>query len=360
MRVLSQARKNSLLTRPFWICLILSVIITFGCAGPAQQVQSAQVAAQLKAQTQKNALQEQLLAQAGRDTLTGYRDYVVGPEDLLVVNFLGVDGLNRETRVNGQGEISLPLVGAVHVEGLTTQKIEERLRQKYQKEEFLNNPQISVEVKDYRHQRVMVTGAVVQPGAHEMIGPRTLLEMLGKAGGLKENAGEVVYIIRAQSAPEVRKSLKQAPMQSFAPGSETTVIDMRRLLAGGAQELNMPIRRGDVINVPFAESAYVLGAVIKPCNVILKNNLSATQAVAMAGGLHTLLASNKVTIVRMNELGKATTIPLDLGRVTKGEEADIPLKVGDIVYVEENIVRRMLFDFRSLVPVSPSMGFPGL
>ena len=125
-----------------------------------------------------------------------------------------------------------------------------------------------------------------------MIGPRTLLEMLGKAGGLTEQAGDLVQVIRSQSASEVRKALKGKAIEPFSPGSETIVVDLKRLVGQGALELNLPIKNGDVIYVPFAQNAYVLGAVTTPKNVPVKDNITATQAVAMAGGQHIILSSN--------------------------------------------------------------------
>lgn len=321
-----------------------------GCGGTVQP-RPAQLAAQLKAQEQKNPLQEQLLSQASRATLTGYLDYAVGPEDLLSVNFLGAEELNREVRVNGQGEISLPLAGQVAINGLSPQAIEMRLAKLYREGQFINAPQINVQVKEYRHQRVMITGGVATPGSYEMIGPRTLLEMLGKAGGLNDKAGETVHVIRAQSASELRKALKGEEISSFSRGSETIVIDLRRLVQG-ALDLNLSIKNGDVIHVPFAQNAYVLGAVTTPKNVPVKDGLTATQAVAMAGGQHTILASNKLTVVRLNDQGETVTFNLDLGRVTAGQEQDISLKGNDIVFVQESGVRRFFFDLRNLLPGS--------
>jgi len=323
-----------------------------GCGGPAIQAHPAQLAAQLQAREQKNPLQEQLMAQASRATLTGYRDYAVGPEDLLVVAFMEADDLNREVRVNGQGEISLPLVGPIKVSGLPPQAIEKRLAQLYREGEYIKSPQITVQVKEYRHQRVMVTGAVKNPGALEMIGPRTLLEMLGAAGGIIDKAGDIVQVVRAQSASEVRKSVPGRAIGPFSPGSETIVIDLKRLVAQGAWKLNIPIKNGDVINVPFAQSAYVLGAVTRPRDVPVKGGITAVQAVAMAGGQHPILASNRVTVTRLNDKGEIITFSLDLGKVTAGKEGDIPLKENDIVYVKESGIRRLLYDFRNLVPGS--------
>jgi polysaccharide biosynthesis/export protein len=325
-----------------------------GCGGPATQP-GAQFA-QLQAAERKNPMQEQLMAQMGRATLTGYKDYVVGPEDLLTISFFGFSDLDNEVRVNGQGEISLALVGTVKVGGMSPQAIEDKLSKLYREGDYVKAPQISVIVKQYRHQRVMVTGAVRTPGAYEMIGPRTLLEMLGQAGGFTEQAGDTMHLIRAQSASEVRKTLKGKEIGSLSPGSETIVVDVKRLVSQGNQELNLPVKNGDVIFVPFAQSAYVLGAVTIPKNVPVKDNLTATQAVAMAGGQHLQLSSNQATVVRLNDQGRTDTFTLNLKRVTAGQEPDITLKGGDIVFVQESTIRRAMYDFKNLFPGSYSFG----
>ncbi len=72
----------------------------------------------------------------------------MGPEDQLAVDVFGQEKLSRVLRVNGQGEIAMPLVGPVKVGGLTTQQIEKRLEEAYGSN-YLVNPQVSVEVKEY-------------------------------------------------------------------------------------------------------------------------------------------------------------------------------------------------------------------
>ena len=155
--------------------------------------------------------------------MTSYKDYKVGPEDLLAIEIFGQDKLNRELRVNGQGEITMPLVGVVKVAGLTPQEIEKRLEELYDAQ-FLVNPQITVVVKEFRHQRVAVTGAVAKPGTYELIGPRTLLEVLSLAGGFASQtssipAGDVVNVIRHQNAPELAGTKKVGTSQPSTPQS---------------------------------------------------------------------------------------------------------------------------------------------
>ena len=93
----------------------------------------------------------------------------------------------------------MPLVGVIPVAGLTTQQIENKLREAYGSE-YLRNPQINVEVKEFHHQRVAVTGAVMKPGYYDIIGPRSLLEVLSMAGGLGNKpgpeAGDVIHVIQ--------------------------------------------------------------------------------------------------------------------------------------------------------------------
>ena len=304
----------------------------------------------------KNRLQEQLLKQVAQAQVSAgdYKDYKVGPEDLLGIQFLDTEKLQAETRVNGQGEISLLLVGVVRVGGLTTNEIEKKLVQLYKEEDYLKNPQIRVTVREFRHQKVAVTGAVNKPDHYALIGPRTLLEVLGMAGGLSPAAGEVAHLIRSQ------KGSTSSNATSFSPGTETVIVDLNRLLLKGAMDLNYPIQNGDVVHVPFAHLAYVLGSVSKPGEVPIKNNMTVTKAVAHAGGQHIILSSDNVTILRVDENGQRQTIPVNIASVTRGNEPDIPLKENDIVFVHESGIRRFFFDLKMFNPGAIGAGVPAL
>jgi polysaccharide export outer membrane protein len=337
---------------------VFLVLMEVGCTSPTMVLPPERVMASTLIQNQKSEQQNQLINQLCQSRVKDYTDYAVGPEDLLQVTFLGQDKLGREVRVNGKGEIALPLIGAVKVAELSPQKIETLLDQLYREQKYIKNPQITVFVKEYRHQKVMVTGAVNKPGSYDIIGPRTLLEMLGRAEGLKENAGNIVQIVRHQSYSEVNKAKNQAGEQSrqtYPPGSDITEINLNQLLTKGVAGLNVPIRNGDVIYVPFASNAYVLGAVLKPGNVPVKDSLTVTQAVAMAGGLNPLLATDKISIIRIKN-GHRTTIPVDLSQIETGEINDVPLKENDIVFVQESGFKKFLYTFRNLNPIPISAG----
>ena len=331
-----------------------------GCTASGSYGQQAQLLAHMESQQKNSQVQQHLLTQANQAVPTNYRDYRVGPEDLLEIQVFGQENLNRQVRVNGQGIISLPLIGEIKVAGLAPQEVEMRLVEAYGSE-YLRNPQVTVTVKEYRHNRVAVTGAVDKPGQYEMIGPRTLLEMLALAGGLQDKpgakAGDVVHIIRGQRAAEPARVMQTANALPFSPRPETVVIDLRRLLQEGRTELNIPIRHGDVIHVPFAGNAYVLGGVRRPGSVTVRDNLTLTQAVALAGGLDPVLATQRVEVMRLDEQGAPITLSAHLGKVMNREEADIPLQENDVVVVGESSLRKALYVFKELLPGSVSGGY---
>jgi polysaccharide export outer membrane protein len=110
------------------------------------------------------------------------KDYKVGPNDLLDVEVLDLDNSKRTVRVNAAGAITLPLIGAVTVAGLTAQQVEAHLAAKYS-EKYLQNPQVSVFIKEFTTERITVDGAVVKPGIYPLTGQITLLRALALAGG---------------------------------------------------------------------------------------------------------------------------------------------------------------------------------
>ena len=110
------------------------------------------------------------------------KDYRIGVEDLIEIQVFGVDQLTRTVRVNGRGLISLPLIGNVEVGGLTAQQAELKVV-KLLAESYLQDPQVSLFIKEYTSQRVIIEGAVNKPGVYPLRGPTTLLQSLAIAGG---------------------------------------------------------------------------------------------------------------------------------------------------------------------------------
>lgn len=121
------------------------------------------------------------------------RDYRVGANDLLDIEVLDLDNFKRTVRVNAAGAISLPLIGPVIVAGLTAQQAESHIAERYS-QKYLQNPQVSVFIKEFTTERITVDGAVVKPGIYPLTGQITLLRALALAGGFGQiaNSTEVM------------------------------------------------------------------------------------------------------------------------------------------------------------------------
>jgi len=121
--------------------------------------------------------------------------YLLGPGDQLEISAPELTELaNKQVRVDGEGDIEVPLGGRVHVAGLTAQKTEEELNRVLST--YIRHPQVVVSIAEVRSQPVSVLGAVNTPGVHQVQGHKTLLEMLALAGGIRPDAGYSVRITR--------------------------------------------------------------------------------------------------------------------------------------------------------------------
>jgi len=249
-------------------------------------------------------------------------DYVIGSEDLLEISVFEQPDLNRTVRVSGDGTISVPLLGIIPVNGLTTKEAEASLRDLLG-EKYLTNPQVSVFVKEAKSKKVSVVGAVSKPGTVEMLGQRTLLEAISEAGGLTQQAGKDLYVLRPDPS-----------------GATTRIdVDLDDLMINGNPELNIPILPGDVINIPIdrLQHVYVDGAVRKPGEVEYKNSrpLNLLQAIAAAGGLSERASQKGIVLIRSHPGGSQEILKINLKAVRKGKEPNLVLENGDSIYVPE-------------------------
>ena len=135
----------------------------------------------------------------------GATDYRIGAQDLLEISIFGVQELNKEVRVNSNGQISLPLIGGVMAGGKTIPEFEAELAKKYS-EGFLQNPQVSVFVKEFTSQRITLEGAVVKPGIYPITGRTSLLQAIALAGGVDDKLADLGGIVLMRQVDGKRKA----------------------------------------------------------------------------------------------------------------------------------------------------------
>ncbi len=243
----------------------------------------------------------------------------------------GVEELNKTVRVNAQGVIRLPLIGRVPAAGLSVEQLEKEIARLLQ-EKYLQDPEVTIFVKEYRSQRVSVVGAVRSPQIYEIPGPKRLLDLLMQAGGVTPDAGQKCYIMRAVTGPDGKAS------------SQTIVVDLD-LLLGGDLSLNVPIIPGDLIHVPKAGVVYVDGAVNSPGLYTLQPKTTLTQVITMAKGTPFEADLGEVRILREKPGKEREEIKADVNAIMSREQPDIPIQNNDVVVVPKHGAKAFLAGF---------------
>jgi polysaccharide export outer membrane protein len=252
------------------------------------------------------------------------KEYRIGPKDLLEITVFELPELNQTVRVSEDGTITLPLLGAVKIDGLTKDELEQRISSLLE-EKYLKNPRVSVFIKEYQSKLVAVIGAVENPGMYELIGRFTLLQMITKAGGFKESASDEIFVLRDGEKGE----------------TISIAINLDDLMINGNPKLNIPLQPNDVINVPVDKlmSVYVFGAVRNPGKIEVKmsKNITLLQAVGNAGGLADGARKSGIRLKRKDrKTGAETQIKINLGDIIKGKRRDIELQEGDVIIIPES------------------------
>lgn len=253
----------------------------------------------------------------------GGSDYRIGRQDLLEIRVFDLEQLDQTVRVSDDGSISLPLLGTLQVAGLTKGELE-GLIARLLEERYVRNPQVTIFVKEYESKKVAVSGAVKKPDTYEMLGEKTLLEMISLAGGLDRDLGREIVIFR--------------PGESGA--TERIAVDLERLVYAADPALNLRVEPGDIIYVPTVEKVriFVTGAVKNPdlYEVPRDEPVTVLKAVTLAGGTTDRAAEGRVQILRTLPDGSRIQIPVDLKRIKRGKAEDPVLERDDLVLVPES------------------------
>jgi polysaccharide export outer membrane protein len=280
-------------------------------------VHSNRAAAQSQPATAANPTSTSSAATAGVSRLH------IGPGDLLNVSVFDVPELSQTLRVSDTGDVTLQLIGSLHVASLTTDQAGALIAGKLKDGNLIVNPQVAVLISEYSTQGVSVLGEVQKPGVYQVLGSRSLLDIISEAGGTTTLAG-----------PDVTVKHMDGSMASMhiTKNAETTFATDFELLPG------------DKVIIPRAGLIYVLGDVGRPGGFIMENDgrMTILQAVAMAGGPNRTASMNQAKLIRKTANGYSD-IPVELKPVLQGKDGDVPLQAEDILYIPINTVKSAIY-----------------
>lgn len=244
--------------------------------------------------------------------------YAVGPADVLGVKVFQEDGLSADYNIDSDGTITFPFLGRVSVAGKTLRAIETQITDALSAG-WVRNPQVSVEIAQYRSRGIFILGEVRQPGKYSIEGPMTLLEVIAKAGSLTPAAGDTIIVQRYKDG--LAAAVSDAPM---LPGDDRGA-EVMRFSASDLQEgrlnANILLQDSDTIVVPAADRYYVTGFVRTPGSFVLQQNMTVRQAIAVAGGLTDRGSNRGIKIIRK----------------VKGKEIEVSVDMSDIVQPNDTI-----------------------
>ena len=253
----------------------------------------------------------------------------IGPGDLLDIEVFDTPELSTHVRVTQDGFANLPVIGRIELSGLNADQAARAIEDQFRSRNLLLEPHVTVFITEYASQGATISGEVKQPGIYPTLGKRRMLDMLAIAGGISATAGKTVSIIHRDD-PEhpVRVALQANPNNLAA-------------------QLNPEIFPGDTIIVAKAGVVYIVGDVAKAGGFLVDNNelLSTAQALSLAGGPNRPASLSKTRLIRKVDGGRQE-YTLDIAKLLKGEQADLQLRDGDIIWVPSSQMKT--FGYRGI------------
>jgi polysaccharide biosynthesis/export protein len=240
----------------------------------------------------------------------------LSPGFLVSLNVLDEPDLMGIFRVDDLGNLQLPVLGAIKVEGMSVTQAADLIRRKLLEEQILKNPQVTLNVLEYAATQVTILGEVASPGKYPLLVSHSLPDVLALAGGLTPTAGNEVEVVHAGEAasPSVMKYSRQ-----------TDAKEASALL----------ILPGDTVRVKRAGIVYVLGAVMRPGGYVMQEdgNLNVLQAIALASGTSPSAATKTIHLLRTKDDGTVTDIPIPYKRLTKADSTTFTLQAKDVLFI---------------------------
>ena len=265
--------------------------------------------------------------------------YLLGADDQIIIQGPEMDEIvNRPYRIDPEGYVSLPMLARIKAAGMTIGDFETVLNRAAAK--YVRDPQLVASVAEFHSQPISVVGAVNQPGAQQLQGKKTLMQVISMVGGFRSDAGNTLSIAR-----ESQWGVLPLPNAQTDPTGKYSIaeISIPELLQAKTPQLNILIMPNDVITIPASETVYVVGDVHKAGGFLLgeRKNMTVLQALAMAEGVAGTSDSKHSKIIHhAADNTQRTETPVNVKLILAGKAEDVPLDGGDILFVPGSISKK--------------------
>jgi len=261
----------------------------------------------------------------------------LAPGFLVSMNVLDDADFSGSFRVDERGDLSVPVLGRIHVAGETAAEATEQIKKSLQAGQLLNDPQVTLNVVEYTAPEVAILGEVSSPGRYPLLTSRKLIDVLALAGGTTLLAGNEVRIDSSSNPgePQVVRYSRSANPQ---------------LIEG------VYVRPGDTVQVKRAGVVYVLGAVNRPGGYVMQEEgtLNILQAISLANGTSVVASTKKIYLMRNNPDGTATFMTVSYKSITQGKHADMQLHATDVLFVPTSSTKSLLINGQGIISAAAS------
>ena len=241
----------------------------------------------------------------------------LGVGDQITIAVFGQPDLSAEVTVGESGSIMVPLIGTLNVLNMSAGQLESMVATRLKDGGYLQNPGVSVQIRQLRSQLVSVIGEVQRPGRYPIQGRMTVLEALATAGGLTQRADKTVVLLRKPSTDRGAN----APREEIRILLETADGQF-----GG--RLDAPLLNDDVVFVGVQKLFYIHGEVRRPGAYPMEAGMNIMKALSLSGGVSERGSDRRIRIHRLN----ANKVLQEM----KAEPAT-PLQPDDVVHVDERL-----------------------
>jgi len=276
-----------------------------------------------------------------------HEPYRLGRGDVVSIVVENRPEISSKQPVGPDGCVTVALVGSVSVVDLTREEAAAKIKAGLQP--YYTTLSVGVSVDAYGSNKVLLLGAVQNPGPQTFDSPPTLLEVLSKGGGVARSNGSNlqgrVNLTGGGGGAMPDKAV-------IYRGKETVLwVDVRKMLTSGTTMGDIHLRRDDVVYVPSGSdrTVSVMGQVQQPGNVPLDDGKTLQALIADAGGF-TERAGKNATI-RIIEPGTGKTQVLNFGDVLKGKQLEVKLVPGDLIFVQTSGFNSFGYAVQQLSPL---------
>jgi polysaccharide export outer membrane protein len=264
-------------------------------------------------------------ALASPPSLSGAIPAPIAPGDLLDVSEFHTPEFHSTVRVTAAGKISLPMVGEIAVTGMDEPQAVQAIAAALVERGMLKHPQVAVLVISSVGQDVSVLGEVVRPGVYPYGVHHRLLDLIAAAAGTGPTAGTLAYVYH----------------RNDTAAAEVVLLD--RSGAKVDTQHNPELEPGDTVQMSRTGLVYVVGDVMRPGGFALEPGqpMTVLQAVSLAWGPNQNAALSKTLLIREQQGGGRTVTTLNLKRMLRGQDPDMPIGERDILFVPDSMAKNL-------------------